>query len=147
MRKISYLCVCIIRKRKIHSYYHLRRKTMASDFNTMVAALPNLNNDQKKDLAVKTLGTLPQDDKSEVADRTGLGRPSQGPTDMIWVIIVITFALVLVGAAGSILYGVVFLGQTADKVQIVLTIFTTVAGFIAGLISPSPFQGNKSNNP
>ncbi len=117
---------------------------MADEFSTMMARVDTLPNSQKKDLAAKSLNTLPTSDKSEVADRTGLGRPSQGPTNMIWIVIVITFALVLIASAGSILYGVVFLGQTADKVQIVLTIFTTVAGFIAGLVSPSPFQGNKS---
>src|SRR5437868_1746498 len=68
---------------------------MADEFSTMMERVEKLNNGQKKDLAVKTLDTLPAGDKSDVASRTGLGLPSQGPTDMIWVIIVITFALVL----------------------------------------------------
>jgi hypothetical protein len=116
---------------------------MANDYNAMVVGLDKLDNNQKKDLAVKTLGTLPEGDKGEVANRSGLGLPSQGPTDIIWLVVVIALALILVATSGALVYGVVFLQRTADNVQIILTIFTTVVGFIAGLLTPSPLQTNK----
>jgi hypothetical protein len=120
---------------------------MVNDYDAMMGKMDSLNTNQKKDLAVKTINDLSANDKNDVANRTGLGPPSKRPTDAIWLIIVIAFVFIAIISASSITYGVVFLQRTADNVQIVLTIFTTVAGFVVGLVSPSPIPANKGNNP
>jgi hypothetical protein len=58
----------------------------------------------------------------------------------IWRVIVWAFAIVLVGAAAVLGVGVFV--PKGDKVTTdsgtMLTVFTTVVGFLAGLLSPSP---------
>ena len=78
-----------------------------------------------------------------------LPQPQPKTNDLIWLIIVLSFAIVLVGAAGALGMGVFF---TTDKAsakitqpETMLTIFTTVVGFLAGLLSPSPVA-NKGGN-
>ncbi|HLX39959.1 MAG TPA: hypothetical protein VKR42_05475 [Ktedonobacteraceae bacterium] len=118
---------------------------MAIDFATLEAVLPNMSNEQKKEVAVKVLSPLPNDAKTEIAAQSGFPLPSREPTDIIWLVVIISFAVILIVVAGALVFGVIFLQRTADNVQIILTIFTTEVAFLAGLLSPSPMQGNKSN--
>ena len=118
---------------------------MAVDSKTL-DEMDALNDDQKKKLLVQMLNSLSPGDRNEVVNSTGFGEPGRKTRDAIWLIVMITFALVLLVAAGSLVYGVVFLQRTADNVQVVLTIFTAVVGFLAGLLSPSPLQTSNKNN-
>jgi hypothetical protein len=66
--------------------------------------------------------------------------------DRIWLIIVSAFAFVMIGSAMVLGIGV-FIGvsdaaKQLTKADTILTVFTTVVGFLAGLLSPSPL-GNK----
>jgi len=69
--------------------------------------------------------------------------PPEGKTkDAIWLIVVIAFCLVAVWAAGVLGYGTTHALDSAKtyvtKGETILTVFTTVVGFLAGLLSPSP---------
>src|SRR6266571_5180404 len=112
----------------------MRRKPMVANLDTISSSVGRLDTDQKKNLAVEAISSLDAAGKNEVATRAGiLAPPSQVPTNIIWLVIVMAFAFVLVVAAGALVYGVVFLQRTADNVQVVLTVFTSVVGFLAGL--------------
>ncbi len=70
--------------------------------------------------------------------------PTSKVNDAIWLIVVAAFALVMVGSA-------FVLGTSIDteiktntsyvtKGETILTVFTTVVAFLAGLLSPSPVR-------
>ncbi|HJT57196.1 MAG TPA: hypothetical protein VJ761_11925 [Ktedonobacteraceae bacterium] len=56
----------------------------------------------------------------------------------IWIIIVISFALILVGAFITLAMAVFIYGKLSG--DLLLTVFTTAAAFLAGLLTPSPNQ-------
>jgi hypothetical protein len=68
--------------------------------------------------------------------------PEQPILNAIWLVVVCSFALVLLYAAYKIGAGVsVKLEKEAlyaTRGDTILTVFTTVVGFLAGLLSPSP---------
>lgn len=93
--------------------------------------------DEKVALATASLQSLPQEQKANVVANVGV-LPDQSTSNFVWRVIVCTFALGLVVAVlvvGSIALGL-FKGTT--DIQTMLTVFTTTAGFLAGLLSPSP---------
>lgn len=75
------------------------------------------------------------------ATRT-LPYPTSHPLNAIWLIVISSFALVMVGSA--LVLGLSVFHVSADpakqltKSDTILTVFTTVVGFLAGLLSPSP---------
>jgi hypothetical protein len=143
----------------------LRRETMAAyppDYTSIVGTLSsnNLTSDQKKsiamttlnsldmpakkDVTVSTLASLDDASKKDVAARAGaISPPSQPMANVIWILIVTGFVLVLIGSSTLLLIGVIFLGKTADNVQVVVTVFTAVVAFLAGLVTPSPTQSTR----
>lgn len=70
--------------------------------------------------------------------------PDTKTNNAIWLIVVIAFALVMIGAAYVLGAGVsVKLESGATYVtrgDTILTVFTTVVAFLAGLLSPSPVK-------
>lgn len=102
----------------------------------------NLQEHEKKSLAATALDNLSTRDRKEVVQRFGVPLPAQAAADRIWRIIVTSFAIVLVGsflalalvATGTVGY---LFGKTGTD-DVMLTVFTTAAGFLAGLLSPSP---------
>lgn len=68
--------------------------------------------------------------------------PNETTKNAIWLIVVSSFALVLVGAAvvlGKGVFSSAAEGATQlTKTDTILTVFMTVVGFLAGLLSPSP---------
>jgi hypothetical protein len=91
---------------------------------------------------------LPDAEKAMVARALApvLAPPSDPARDRIWLVVVSAFAVVMVGAA-AVLGAGVFLEFSADatkqvtRTDTILTVFTTVGGFLAGLLSPSPIGG------
>jgi hypothetical protein len=59
--------------------------------------------------------------------------PTQKVSDRIWQWVVGAFAVVFVGASGTLVASVFFLA--VEQIQVLLTVFTTVAGILAGFIS------------
>lgn len=95
---------------------------------------------QIKDNPEQTLKTL---EKQVVQQMPAPIPPPDPPTkNAIWVIVVCAFALVMVGAAWVLGHGLtVELKQDATyatRGDMILTVFTTAVGFLAGLLSPSP---------
>jgi hypothetical protein len=66
--------------------------------------------------------------------RFGVSGPAQDAADRLWRIIVTSFAIVLVGS----FLALAPVATGSDDVM--LTVFTTAAGFVAGLLSPSPLS-------
>jgi hypothetical protein len=70
--------------------------------------------------------------------------PDKETNNTIWLIVVIAFALVMVGSAYVLGAGVTSKLDAnavyAAKSDTILTVFTTVVAFLAGLLSPSPIK-------
>ena len=73
--------------------------------------------------------------------RPQLGRPSVRVSDRIWLIAVGAFAAVLVGSFLTLAISMFVRVQDATSAQVMLTVFTAVLGFLAGLFTPSPIGG------
>jgi hypothetical protein len=82
-------------------------------------------------------------EKLDLANKVFLNvlQPDQTTSNNVWLIVVWTFAMVM-GCAVLVLGLSVFMAPVASgtKPEIILTIFTTTAAFLAGLFAPSPVQ-------
>jgi uncharacterized membrane protein YgcG len=98
----------------------------------MKLLLKDAPNDQA---AAKPVQPLPSPD---VAGNAQQPQPDKQVTNLVWLIIVISFALILVGAFVTLAMAVFTYGKLSG--DLLLTIFTTAAAFLAGLLAPSPTQ-------
>ena len=107
------------------------------------AARSNIATSMIKDLPVsaqaaataEAVRALPGDAQDEVIQRF---TPDQNVTNDIWRWIVKTFALVLIGATVALMAAVIVsFWQEVDQahMQMLLTVFTTTAGILAGFVS------------
>jgi hypothetical protein len=132
---------------------------LKSLIGSMTVEMPTVD---KTDLAQKTVSQLPDENKANVLKQTieelpeaerkdvasvaarqpALPVPDNGKTlDFLWKIIVTTFCIVLIGTVTALISSMY--RAPADggaKPELVLAIITTVIGFLAGLVSPSPVQ-------
>ncbi len=99
--------------------------------DVVAAAVQDAQGETKKDVANAAMNGLSAQDSEEVAGRF---LPDQAVTNKIWLTIVRTFAVVLLGALLALIAGV-FTDVENAQVQILLTVFTTVAGILAGFVS------------
>jgi VIT1/CCC1 family predicted Fe2+/Mn2+ transporter len=90
-----------------------------------------------KQVAMKAMKSLSAQDQTDIANQLGF-QPSRQVTDMVWKVIVISFALVLVGGFVALAMAVFAYGKLSG--DLLLTVFTTAAAFLAGLLAPSPTQ-------
>jgi hypothetical protein len=76
----------------------------------------------------------------------GWRSPDRKTSDTLWLIIVVSFAIVLVGTFLSLAIGVLILGKSDAnaELQILLTMFTAVVAFLAGLLIPGPTSAGQS---
>jgi hypothetical protein len=72
--------------------------------------------------------------------------PDKKTTNWIWIIVVISFALVMIYSAWILGSGVTkeLTANPITKSDTILTVFMTVVGFLAGLLSPSPVSSKSS---
>ncbi|MFM9903020.1 MAG: hypothetical protein ACKVQJ_00445 [Pyrinomonadaceae bacterium] len=106
------------------------------------ASVDKLPDDKKTTTLVEAAKSLPEAAKKEVLDaiRLGLPPPTPDTNNWIWKTIVGAFVFVFVATTASMIYGLLNNNQVAfDKF---LIIFTSVVGYLAGLISPSPIKSN-----
>jgi hypothetical protein len=96
--------------------------------DVVTEATQTLPPDAKKDVAVKAVQDLSLKDREEIA-----GHPTQRVTDRIWLIIVGTFAFVLVISAIALVVTAVL--NSERSTEIMLPVFTSIAGIMAGFIS------------
>ena len=98
-------------------------------------AVETSRNGEKKEIIEKGLQQASAKTQEELAQKYG---PSQQTLDQIWLLIVQTFALVLGGATVGLIAIIALAGfREVDlaHIQIMLTVFTTVAGILAGFIT------------
>ena len=98
-------------------------------------AVESASREDKKDVAREAMESLSTKDQKELASQL---LPSQAVTDQVWLTVVGAFKWVLWGATVGLVAAVgVALFREVDQalVQILLTVFTTVAGIFAGFIS------------
>ena len=102
---------------------------MNQALNQLAEAAPD------KHEVVKPVQSLPAEDQTDNAQQF---RPDRQVIDLVWIVIVISFALVLVGAFVTLALAVFTSGNLSG--DLLLTVFTTTAAFLAGLLVPSPTQ-------
>lgn len=102
--------------------------------------------------AIEGLKTNPAETLRRLAsEATGsLPPPSSKALNAIWLIVISSFAFVMVGSAFvlglSVFYTTVDATKQLTKSDTILTVFTTVVGFLAGLLSPSPADKQNTNS-
>jgi len=114
--------------------------------DALVAAAANLPEKEKKEALKETARQLTPDQQVKVAGEiqaAGLPPPGGKTRDLLWLVVVSAFAFVLAGSFISIATAMfVTVPQGGVKPELVLTMFTSVVGFLAGLFVPSP-SGNR----
>lgn len=103
--------------------------------------MEGLSSTEKKQVAIEALKDLSTTEQQAAVVAAGLPLPAQGTTNYIWLIVVIAFVVVFLGAFFSIAYMYINnapnVGPAVDKL---LLVFTTVTAFLAGLLAPSPVK-------
>ncbi len=113
----------------------------------IVQAISDMSPSDKHSMLVEGLNQLTPKDKQAVFQQAsaGLGSPDGKMRDALWLIIILSFAIVLVGTFVSLAIGVLVLGKSAAnaELQILLTMFTGVGAFLAGLLTPGPSRAGQ----
>ena len=96
-----------------------------------------------KELAIGAASKVSTSDKREIVKRAGLSEPSTWARDIIWLVVVVAFASIMVGAGWTLAQGRMLAitpgeGALFTPTETVVTLFTTAAAFLAGLLAPSP---------
>ncbi len=109
---------------------------------TALASQETLN--QMRTNPEETLKKLGKDVVEQLPRAPQLTEPDPTTNSAIWLIVVISFALVMLWAAYILGSGVTSKLETnisyVTKGETMLTVFTTVVAFLAGLLSPSPVK-------
>jgi hypothetical protein len=117
---------------QVRSAEYLVTKALASP--DIIKGLKTTTEETLKALGNEVVQELPR----------GLSQPTGCVNNIIWLIIVVAFVTVMVGAAYVLGTGVtVKLDQGsiyATRSDTIVTVFTTVVAFLAGLLSPSPIK-------
>ena len=94
-----------------------------------VEGVRELDTSMQKQLAIEALSNLGTRDGADAVRQAGLAPPGQGTSNIVWIMIVAAFCIAL----GQVVQGF--------DPELMLTVFTASAGFLAGLLSPSPIGG------
>ncbi len=89
----------------------------------------------------EAVNALPEDQKNAVATALGtrVPEPDQSTSNIVWIIIISSFALVMLGAVYVLCQGYFTPPVTnGTKPETILSVFMTVTAFLAGLFAPSP---------
>lgn len=92
--------------------------------------------------AITTINGLTGQTRKDANQQLGIPGPGRQVTDLIWMVIIVSFALILVGAFITLALAVFAYGKLSG--DLLLTVFTTAAGFLAGFLAPSPSQTKPS---
>lgn len=79
---------------------------------------------------------------AETGDDTPIGQPSRWVGSVIWIVIILAFAIPMNAAALTLCLEFLSPGAVSDKVEssLVLLLFTTPSAFLSGLLMPSPLR-------
>jgi hypothetical protein len=111
-------------------------RTLPSEARKQVIAEAGriLTPEDKKDHLAEVAQSLSRKDRKELRrSLSSLPLPSGDVADQIWLIIVGAFAIVFVLSALALVAAAIF--GVAEKIELLLTVVTTVAGILAGFIS------------
>lgn len=114
---------------------------MSGPLDALAQQLSTKTPQEKVEMLRNVLDDFSKDDKSALVQALGarIPDPDQKTSDKVWLIIISSFAFVM-------LIAVIFLGAgmflapqaNGTKPDTLLTVFTTVTAFLAGLFAPSP---------
>jgi hypothetical protein len=111
------------------------------DSKQVLSDLRSLGATQTKQAMIDMASELPMEARKEIVEALGGTLPPPAPhtLNLLWTIVVGAFVLVMVGSA-TILACCVFKAPAENgvKPEIILSLFTSVVGFLAGLFVPSP---------
>jgi hypothetical protein len=115
---------------------------MSQNSSSVPTATPNNDNNLRNANDQNPTGKRAGADQ----DQNSLRRPDKKTSDVLWLIIIFSFAIVLVGTFLSLSFGVLVLGKTGAnaELQILLTMFTAAVAFLAGLLTPGPSHNGQS---
>ena len=103
-------------------------------------ATSRLEPEKQKDAAVRILKSLPKEEQDATVEEA-LGPPSNPVRDFVWKVAVLAFASVIIistiALAVNVFYAPV---KESTANQMILTLFTSAVGFLAGLFAPSPLS-------
>lgn len=115
---------------------------LVSDEDKKQLATSSINATQgeaKEEVITKSAKALPE--KAQQTLSNVLDGPSSKVRDQIWKIVIWAFVILVVGSF-LVLSASLFLCDVVNikdaHVQIILTVFTTAAAFLTGLLAPSP---------
>ena len=102
----------------------------------------SLSDEDKVEVIVKMTENLPSKQQDLVSARLSpvIGIPSNKTRDKLWLIVIWAMSIVLVISVLVISYGI-FQEIPSDPLiagELIMSVFTAVIGFIAGLFSPPP---------
>lgn len=86
---------------------------------------------------ISAFNQLSAQEQSLVKAQIQLPDPPNSALGAVWIIVVATLAVILVGGLGA----VVFLIADNKPTEVVVPIVTTALGFVGGLLAPSPKSG------
>ena len=112
---------------------------------TLKNATERLTADEKKGILHDNIQKLPPKERQALMHSLAvLDKPSSSTRNVLWLIVIWGFVIVLVGSFFTLAVSVfVAPPENATSGQLILTIFTSVVGFLAGLFAPSPVTKNE----
>lgn len=123
---------------------------------TQQQAIDKLKTFSSADLAPALLEVVkdrPTAEKKDVAQQlteaaNGIQGPGTETSNTLWTIVICAFSVVLVGSFIALAIGVFHpVQEKGVKPELILTTFTSVVGFLAGLFTPSPVARSASPSP
>ena len=105
------------------------------------SALKALPPEEKAEAIKSAIQAQPEPERKSLAKQVSAGAmppPTDGARDRLWLIVVCAFAIVLVGSFTALAVGVFLPASGKVTPELILTMFTSVVGFLAGLFVPSP---------
>jgi hypothetical protein len=120
---------------------HATDRRQAETVQQAVEAMPD---EDKKMLILHTVKLLPSTDRRDVVQH--IAPPTHITANYIWLIVISAFSIVLVGSFLTLAVSVFVAGTDGTTGQVILTMFTSVVGFLAGIFVPSPGRPDRTND-
>src|SRR5438045_1547609 len=114
---------------------NLKKLPLGEQQRAITDSVGSLPEDKKVETVTNAAKNLTPDQQQSVAESINLPPPTTKTNDIIWLIVIGSFASILVGTVVVMAVGW-FLGKTFEPSF--LTIFTSVSAFLIGLFAKSP---------
>lgn len=111
-----------------------------ADPTTLVAQISGLNKGEVQQFAQELTAKAPIEARALTETLRQLDKPTAVANDKLWLIIIWAFAGVLGLTALVLSIGMFTKAEGSVKPELVFSLFTSVAGFLAGLLAPNPWS-------